>query len=154
MSSTEPVLYPCPRCGIGRGEIGVPCKHCGWDPDAVHVSIKPQSKPYSKFTATLIGFFTLLPVAYIFFFFAVMIIAVSHAGAPNQGSFVFLFVMHFAVIILSWCLMGFYVYFLFRTDHVKQDQKALWAVVLFLGNMLAMPVFWYLYIWKPAENDL
>ena len=102
----------------------------------------------------VIGFLTLIPVAYILFFFAVIMIAVMSAGAPNQGSFIFLFVMHFAVMILSWSLIGFYIYYLFKTDHVKQDQKALWAVVLFLGNMIAMPVFWYLYIWKPAENAL
>ena len=100
----------------------------------------------------LVGFLTLLPIAYIFFFFAVMMIAVLRGGASSEGSFMFLFIMHFAVIILTWCLIGFCIYYLFKTDHVKQDQKALWAVVLFLGNMLAMPVFWYLYIWKPADN--
>jgi hypothetical protein len=31
MSSIEPVLFPCPNCGIGRGKGGVPCKQCGWD---------------------------------------------------------------------------------------------------------------------------
>ena len=63
-----------------------------------------------------------------------------------------LFVMHFVAIILTWCLIGFYIYYLFKTDHVKQDQRALWAVVLLLANILVMPVFWYLYIWKPAES--
>ena len=41
----------------------------------------------------------------------------------------------------------FYIVFLFKTDRVPQDKKALWAAVLFLGNMLAMPVFFYLYVW-------
>lgn len=152
MSSPEPVLFPCPNCGTGRGKAGVPCNQCGWDPEAIHVQAKPRSEPYSRFTATLIGFLTLLAIAYIFFFFAVLLIAVSRAGAPDEGSIMFLFFMHFAVIVLTWCLIGFYIYYLFKTDHVKQDYKALWAVVLFLGNMLAMPVFWYLYIWKPADN--
>jgi hypothetical protein len=154
MTSPEPVLFPCPRCGTSRGEGGVACKQCGWDPNVVSTPTKPKAEPYSKLAATIIGFLTLLPVAYIFFFFAVMLIFVAGSGGPNEGSFMFLFVMHFAVIILTWCLIGFYIYYLFKTDHVKQDQKALWAVLLFLGNMLAMPVFWYLYIWKPAENAL
>ncbi len=154
MASSEPILFPCPRCGTGRGEGGISCKQCGWSPDAASTPAKPKpkSEPYSKFTAMIIGFITLLPFAYMFFFFAVMAIAVSGAGSPNQGSFTFLFIMHFAVTILTWSLIGFYIYCLFKTDHVKQEQKALWAVVLFLGNILAMPVFWYLYIWKPAEN--
>ncbi len=152
MSSSEPVLFPCPKCGAGRGKGGVPCKQCDWAPDAVHAPTKPKSEPYSKFAAMVIGFLTALPIAYIFLFFAVIVITVSRAGAMSQGSFIFLFIMHFGVIILMWCLIGFYIYYLFKTDHVKQDQKALWAVVLFLGNMIAMPIFWYLYVWKPAEN--
>jgi len=27
---------------------------------------------------------------------------------------------------------------------------ALWANVIFLGDMIAMPIYWYLYIWKEA----
>lgn len=100
----------------------------------------------------LIGFFTLLPIAYIFFFFAAVMMAVSQSAVPNEGSFVVLMFLHFGAIILTWCLLGFYIYYLFNTEHVKKDQKVLWAVVLFLGNMLAMPVFWYLYVWKPTES--
>ena len=36
---------------------------------------------------------------------------------------------------------------------VPQDKKALWAVVIFMGNALAMPVYWYLYIWKPLRHE-
>ncbi len=42
MSSPETVLFPCPRCGTGRGEGGVPCKQCGWDPNA---PIAPNPDP-------------------------------------------------------------------------------------------------------------
>ena len=31
--------------------------------------------------------------------------------------------------------------------------KALWAIVLFLGNIFAMPVYWYLYIWKGSQSE-
>lgn len=42
MSSPETVLFPCPRCGIGRGAGGVPCKQCGWHPNA---PIAPNPSP-------------------------------------------------------------------------------------------------------------
>ncbi len=46
-------------------------------------------------------------------------------------------------------------FYLFKTDVVPQDKKALWAVVLFLGNMISMPIFWYLYIWtKLKEKEI
>jgi len=41
-----------------------------------------------------------------------------------------------------------YIIHIFKTEKVPQDKKALWAVVIFLGNMIAMPIYWYLYIWK------
>lgn len=100
----------------------------------------------------LLGFFTLLPVAYIIFFIAVIMMSLFRVGERGQVSFIPLFIMHMAVTISSWVLLGYYLYFLFKTDRVKKDQKALWAVVLFLGNILAMPVFWYLYVLKPAED--
>jgi hypothetical protein len=45
-------------------------------------------------------------------------------------------------------LTVFYIVNVFRNERVVKDQKVLWAVVLFLGNVMAMPIYWYLYIWK------
>jgi type II secretory pathway component PulM len=39
----------------------------------------------------------------------------------------------------------------FQSNRVSADKKALWAVVLFLGNIFAMPVYWYLYLWRPLS---
>ena len=99
-----------------------------------------------------VGILTVLPVAYVFLFFVVILFVFVGAGNPSHGSFMLLVVMHFGVMVLTWCLIAFYIFFLFTTDYVKQDHKALWAVVLFLGNMFVMPVFWYIYIWKPADD--
>jgi len=35
-------------------------------------------------------------------------------------------------------------------DLIDKDKKVLWAVVIFMGSMIAMPIYWYLYIWKQA----
>jgi hypothetical protein len=48
-------------------------------------------------------------------------------------------------------LLVFYIRHVFQNDRMQEDRKMLWAVVLFLGNALAMPIYWYLYIWKDAE---
>ena len=42
---------------------------------------------------------------------------------------------------------SFYIFYIFRTDRIAADKKALWAVVIFLGNMIAMPVFFFIYVW-------
>jgi hypothetical protein len=45
-----------------------------------------------------------------------------------------------------------YVVYLFKTDRVPVEQKALWATVIILGHMLAMPVFWYLHVWREPKK--
>jgi hypothetical protein len=101
---------------------------------------------------------SILPILYMFFFMAFIFITMftSFSGkTPSKDVFDFfplVFIMHFAVIFLSFGLIAFYIYYLFKTDRVEKDKKALWAVILFLGTFFAMPVFWYLYIWREPNN--
>lgn len=55
------------------------------------------------------------------------------------------------VMLLGFCLIAFYLVYLFKTQAVKQEQKALWAVVLFMGWPVA-PIFRYLYIWREGTR--
>ncbi len=63
-----------------------------------------------------------------------------------------IFPLHFFTMFEIFVLIAIYIFYLFKTDVVPQDKKALWAVVLFLGNMISMPIFWYLYIWKKLRE--
>jgi hypothetical protein len=65
-------------------------------------------------------------------------------GIPTV--FLLVFAAHAATILLMFGLVTFYIVYLFKSNRVPPDKKALWAAVLFLGNMLAMPIFLYLYI--------
>jgi hypothetical protein len=49
-------------------------------------------------------------------------------------------------------LLIFYIVYLFRTDRVASDKKALWAVVLLMGHVVAMPIFWFFYIWRSRSQ--
>lgn len=78
------------------------------------------------------------------------------AGSRPQVSgpplwFLGAFLAHFLVMLLIFALTVLYIVDLFQTNRVSTDKKALWAVVLFLGNMFAMPVYWYLYFWRPLS---
>jgi energy-coupling factor transporter transmembrane protein EcfT len=104
---------------------------------------------------------TVLPIFYMLFFmafiFITMVTTISTSKAPSKDMFDFfpvLFIMHFAIILVSFGLIAFYIYYLFKTDRVEKDKKALWAVVLLLGSFFAMPVFWYLYIWREPQSVL
>jgi len=117
----------------------------------------------------VIGVLTAWPLLYMGLFFAFIVGTMLWISAmtPDGGSdssgppaaFLAVVAGHIVTMLLMFGLTAFYIVFLFKTDRVPQDKKALWAVVLFLGNILAMPVFFYLYIWPdewptlaPLEN--
>ena len=113
----------------------------------------------NRAVAALLGILTLAPWA--FFIYLVARITsgafppVPAPNAPPEEFFrefnaLFRFQMVFMLVMLA--LMVFYIVHVFRTDRVPQEKKALWAAVLFLGNLFAMPVYWYFYIWPTVDR--
>lgn len=111
--------------------------------------------PLSRPIKLLLGLLTLWPMVYMFLFMAFVLTTIIWAelgrGARHTSGFpvgiLLLFSAHVGTILLVSALAVFYVVYLVKTDRVPEDKKALWAAVIFLGNMLAMPVFFYLYVW-------
>ena len=60
------------------------------------------------------------------------------------------FAVHLFTMLWMMGLTIFYIVNVFRNDRVDKDKKALWAIVIFMGNIIAMPIYWYLYIWQEA----
>jgi hypothetical protein len=115
----------------------------------------------------LVGAVTLWPILYVFFFMIFMVTSMfwmSRGDESGRSSglpleFIVLFAVHLGTMLVMFGLIAFYIVYLFKTDRVPQDKKALWAVAIFFGNVLAMPVFFYLYIWpdewpRPSDHDL
>jgi hypothetical protein len=110
----------------------------------------------------LLGVATLWPLLYLIVFFVWFVsIFLSVVLLPDQGAtadagfpgaFGLFIVLHLGTILWSFLLTALYIVDLFKTDRVDQDKKALWAVVLFLGGMVALPVYWYLYVWRPPTR--
>lgn len=129
-------------CGPYRGFLVSP---------ATEVSLS-LSKPIKL----LVGALTLWPILYMFVFFAFIAASVfsmprsggtaGHSGGPPV-EFMLLFAAHLGTMLMMFGLIAFYIVYLFKTDRVAQDKKALWATVIFFGNLVAMPVFFYLYVW-------
>lgn len=109
-----------------------------------------------KAGAIIIAVLTLMPWAYMFFFFSFFMSKFPRPHAQPSDQFVdqfntvFRLQVVFALFFMA--LLAFYIVHLFRTDHVRADKKALWAVALFFGHFLAMPVYWWYYIW-PRSTD-
>jgi hypothetical protein len=106
----------------------------------------------SKTLKLLLGLVTLWPFAYVILFFVVIVSMILFVGAePGTGPpplIALIFPLHILTMLLIAALTVFYIVNIFRNPRVDKDKKVLWAVVLFMGNAIAMPVYWYLYIWK------
>ncbi|HEY9283512.1 MAG TPA: hypothetical protein VIP46_08665 [Pyrinomonadaceae bacterium] len=105
-----------------------------------------------------LGAATIWPVAYMIILLVVVFgLAFAFAGrempAPERPPvwLLALFALHALTILSVLGLMIFYMIDAFRNERVAQDKKVLWAVMLFFGNLIAMPVYWYLYIWREPD---
>jgi hypothetical protein len=108
----------------------------------------------SRGKAITLAVFTVWPIVYMLIFmsaiFGMMIFEFVGRGQSSGPPTIIMiiFPLHFLTMIEMFVLLAIYIVDVFKTDRVPQDKKALWAVVLFLGNMIAMPIYWYLYIWR------
>ena len=102
-----------------------------------------------KSTKLLLGAATLWPFVYMFLFF-ILVFSMLFLGPGAERVMPFVFVLHMLTILLVLGLTVFYIVDIFKNERVEKDKKVLWAMVIFFGNMVAMPVYWYLYVWKEA----
>jgi hypothetical protein len=111
----------------------------------------------TKSAKIALGVATLWPFAYLFVFFAFFFGIMINSPGPGKEAgiplfMVVFFALHLFTMLLGMALTVFYMVNIFRNDRVDKDKKVLWAVVIFLGSMIAMPIYWYLYIWKEAAG--
>src|SRR5687767_12045275 len=106
-----------------------------------------------KPTKVLLGIASLWPIFYMFLFFVfVFSMAFGFRGSePEPGiqpMMAVVFGLHLLTMLIILALTVFYIVDVFRNERVDKDKKALWAIVIFMGNAIAMPIYWYLYFWK------
>jgi len=58
-----------------------------------------------------------------------------------------------ALVLLAFALWAFYIFYLFRTDRVPPHKKKIWHRLLLFANLIAMPVFWWLYMWPKNSGN-
>lgn len=107
-----------------------------------------------RFGKIVLAVLSVIPILYMLFFMGFILTTIAASFTDNGRHrtafdfFPILLIMHFTVMLLSVALIAFYIVYLFKTDRVERDKKALWAISLFMGGPIAMPVFWYLNVWR------
>ncbi len=99
---------------------------------------------------------TLWPVAYMVFFMAVIAIAATAGGGDPDAElpipFGFLLALHLLTMLITLALIVIYVIDVFRNPRVSQDHRILWLILILLGGLLAMPVYWWLHLRRPHTS--
>lgn len=104
---------------------------------------------------TLLAAATFWPFAYLFLLFTSVVVLVSSLpdkgpSAPASDAFVVLFIGVFAVHLLtmlsSLVLSVYYIIHIIKRPDVKEEIKALWAILFFFFGMFANTVYWFMYI--------
>src|SRR3954470_9879958 len=114
-----------------------------------------RSMRMSRTTASVLLGVTLIPLCYAFvaFIYALATIAAQTTDDSFSRSVDLLIVGNLIAFVWVWGLIAIYVRLCFRSAAVPKDQKVLWVVLLVLLNVLAMPVFWFKYIWRPIPSS-
>jgi len=103
--------------------------------------------PMKKLAKKLVGFITLVPYTFLGLLFIDFLIYPQELLAE-------VYLNHVYVGTLLWIvsLLVFYLIHLFRIKRLDTERQILWAIVLLFGNVLAMPVYWYRYIWHQSHQ--
>jgi hypothetical protein len=76
---------------------------------------------------------------------------------PSLGlfriGFVALFAVHGITILLMLALLPLYVVLAVRNESPDQNTKIIWVVLICTMGMFAMPVYWYLHVWRQPAPD-
>lgn len=64
--------------------------------------------------------------------------------------FVGLFAAHLITILLIMGLMPFYIILAVKSTRLDETMRIVWVVLICMLGMFAMPVYWYLYVWRDA----
>lgn len=111
-----------------------------------------------------VGALTLWPAVYVVLFIASVFGLIAFAGvqagttpgadpgAALPVGVVVLFAAHCLTLTLAVALVVFYVVHAARSPALDSQARVVWIVVLLLGGMLAMGVYWYLQLWRPLQG--
>jgi len=66
---------------------------------------------------------------------------------------IILFSAHIVTMFLIMGLMPLYIILAVKSDRLDQSARIIWVVLMCMLGMFAMPVYWYLYIWRAAPPN-
>ena len=108
---------------------------------------KNESTAMKKSSKKLVGLITLMPYSLLGLLFIDFLIYPQELLAEKS-------LTHLQVGTGLWIvsLLAFYLHHVFSTKSIDKERRLLWGIVLLLGNVFAMPIYWYRYIWHQQHQ--
>lgn len=105
----------------------------------------------SKRAKLLLGAATLWPIIYGFVFVTgVFYLSMRHEFIEVPVFYAnVLLIFHIFTVCLMMGLFGYYYCNTFSNPAVPEEQRGHWAMAIIFSNAAVMPIYWYLYIWRP-----
>ncbi|MEM9189731.1 MAG: hypothetical protein AAGF12_11180 [Myxococcota bacterium] len=100
----------------------------------------------------LLGLLSVFPFVWIFVFTAFIFMSFGQDPSAMTTMFEFILPLHFLAVFGSLGLLVGYIVHLVRDETLETNAKVLWAVILVGVGLLALPVYWYLRIWKGTTS--
>ncbi|HET7024702.1 MAG TPA: hypothetical protein VFI39_05815 [Gemmatimonadales bacterium] len=105
----------------------------------------------NRLLAAALGFLSVFPLAAVPLFLYVLFPQAEASPTPITSSFMIDSVL---LVIAAFLAMAIFIAFVWRSRRVPRADKRLWSLLIIVGSLFTMPVFWFLYIWKerPLEE--
>ena len=117
---------------------------------SIQMSAEPSPWNPSKRTRILIGVATVWPVVYFAFFMAAIGAGFWLSRRPDTAHradlFKYIFPLHCFAMLTMFALTAVYIVHAVKNPELRQEMRIIWVIILFMGNMFAFPVYWWLYL--------
>jgi hypothetical protein len=54
-------------------------------------------------------------------------------------------------VAATWLTSALFIVYAFRSPTVPPAKRGLWVAVIVFGNIVALPFFWFWYVWQPSR---
>jgi len=110
----------------------------------------------NKSAKIVLGILTFLPLLFLIStlgFFVFNFFSVFFSQEPEMPMMLFSYLSYvlpylFLMILLALGLFVFYIVHIIRNSSLDTEKRILWIVVVFFAHGVALPIYWYIHIWK------
>ncbi|MCA9392374.1 hypothetical protein KC614_04215 [candidate division WWE3 bacterium] len=107
----------------------------------------------SKGKKIFLGVLAIWPVFYLFVGVPFLLTQLATAFGDGvatipDSTFAYFIVIHIVTVVLIFAQIIYYIVKAANNDAIEHNKKIAWYIGIFMGNIFAIPIYWYLHIWK------